>query len=164
MSAVATRGLHYGKIDGYQYVYGQPKTSSMAEVINAFPKSNILPSNMLRFDSVDAGSFYIIPDNESKVVPTEVLNHIRQEYFNTCYEWFEFNDSRALLSFVTIGRVPNTVKLFKDNKGKYYARCTGVSLSYISDFAYGVDLNTTFNLEFSETLTAVEWKEEKVEK
>lgn len=156
MGLVINKGLKYGTFKGFDYVYGVPFSNSMDEVLSAFP---VRLKDGQRIDVLTdgyIGNVYIVPKVDGKKITNDVMKHIRDEYYASCYEWFQFDNASAFLSYLSVWRKSKRCQLFIDKlNNKYYARHTGLGLDTVAEYACCLDLETSLVLQENVMLTEV---------
>lgn len=161
MSLVINRGLKYGKFDCFNYVYGAPKENTPEEVIGTFPMEVGNGERLDVYQTPDIGYVYVM--SGGKELTTEAIKHIKDEYYNSCYEWFQFDGVGEFVDFLGAWRKSGPTELYMDsNNSKYYARRRGIKLDNICEYAEGLGLEEALSLEFRKDLTKVEIKEDEI--
>lgn len=161
MGLIRTNGLKYGSFEGFDYVYGIPKENTMDEVIRTFPVERLEGNSIAVLNNTDIGTVYVTAKVGDEV-PLSVLDHIRHEFYEDCYEWFEFGNVRDFVSYLEKWNSKGKTQLYMSMAGsKYYARHAGLSVDNISDFATSMYISEATGLEFSKGLIKVEYKEDK---
>ncbi len=158
MGLMTVVGLKYGNYRGFDYVYGIPLRGTMEEVLEAVPKDVKAGEYISIFQDSSIGVFYLLQDKEKEDIPMDVVKHIREDYYNSCFEWLEFKNARTFLDYVMLGQRDKTVKLYMDKvNGKYYARRNRPNFSNVYEFAESVDVSETYGLEGNRFLTEVKY-------
>lgn len=165
MSVSLDNGLKYGSYEGYDYLYGTRVMLPVDEVVRSFPFELTIGRRVDVIQDSEMGIIYASPREECLRVSIELLEHIRKEYRNGCHVWFEFNNARDFLTYLSLQA--NNVRLFIDKrKNKYYARFSGQGNTTLYEFAHSVDARTALDLDDNSMLFEVKRDKEeyKVEK